>query len=76
VDVKLERYPVPKTMEGYNVDLAFQTVEEACVGMDRIMGKGAGDGVRAKLAAAYEEHRLHGSSMTADMVVCVGRKAQ
>jgi hypothetical protein len=44
--------------------------------MERIVGKGLGDGVRARLAAAYEEHRLHGSSVEFDMVVCIGRKAK
>jgi hypothetical protein len=29
--------------------------------------------MRAKLAAIYEEYRLHGSSVEVNMVVCVGR---
>lgn len=70
------RHPIPKAMHGYQMDLGFQTIEEASIGMDRMMGKGAGDNVRERLAAAYEEHRLYGSSLEADMVVCVGRKAQ
>jgi hypothetical protein len=74
VDVKIKQYPVPKAMNGYQMDLGFQTIEEASIGMDRMVGEGAGDDVRAKLAAAYEEHRLYGSSVDADMIVCVGRK--
>jgi hypothetical protein len=58
------------------MDLSFQTLEEATLGMDRIIGKGFGDGVGAKLTAAYEEHRLHGSSVEFGMIVCVGRKAK
>jgi hypothetical protein len=76
IDVEMRRYSIPKAMHGYQMDLVFQTIEEASVGMDRMVGKGAGDDVRARLAAAYEEHRLYGSSIDADMVVCVGRKAQ
>jgi hypothetical protein len=75
VDVRMEQYPIPKAMHGYQMDLGFQTIEEGSIGMDRMVGKATGDEVRAKLAAAYEEHRIHGSSIEADMVVCVGRKA-
>jgi len=76
VEVKNARYPIHKTMTGYLTDLMFQTLEEASLGLDRINGAGAGDNMRAKLAAAYEEHRIHGSKMEADVVVCVGRKAE
>jgi hypothetical protein len=76
VDVKNERYPIPKAMTGYLTDFLFQTLEEASIGRDRMIGPGAGDDMRAKLKAAYEEHRIHGSILDADMVVCVGKKAE
>ncbi|KAE9378598.1 hypothetical protein N431DRAFT_433727 [Stipitochalara longipes BDJ] len=75
VRVKKELYKAPKTMHGYQMDLLFQTLEEASTGLDRMVGKYAGDELRANVAAAYEEHRLYGSFMEADMIVCVGRKA-
>ncbi len=71
----MAKHPIPKVMTGYQSDLGFQTAEEASVGMDRIQGNRAGDDVRAKIAAAYKEHRVHGTFMEGDMVVYVGRKA-
>jgi hypothetical protein len=41
-----------------------------------MLGASVGDNMRAKLTTAYEEHRVHGSAMEADMVVYVGRKAE
>ncbi|PMD37104.1 hypothetical protein L207DRAFT_636950 [Hyaloscypha variabilis F] len=75
VDVKKEQYSTPNEMHAYQMDLFFQTLEEASIGMDRMRGKGEGDELRTRVAAAYEEHRLCGSLMEADTVVCVGRKA-
>jgi hypothetical protein len=76
VGVKNERYPIHKAMTGYLTDFLFQTLEEASYGADRMLGASVGDNLRAKLMTAYEEHRIHGSAMEADMVVCVGRKAE
>ena len=75
VDVKKEVYPSPEGMHGYEMDLLCQTLEEASNGIDRMVGKSAGDELRSKLAAAYEEHRLYGSLIEADIIVCVGKKA-
>ena len=72
VDVKVEQYPILKELYGYQMDLASDN--RGSIGMDRMIGEGAGDNVRARLAAAYEEHRLYGSAVEADMVVCIGRK--
>jgi hypothetical protein len=43
-------------MYAYQSDLLFQTEEEASFGTDRMLGKAAGDEMRAKVAVAYEEH--------------------
>jgi hypothetical protein len=35
VDVKKEQYSTPNEMHAYQMDLFFQTLEEASIGMDR-----------------------------------------
>lgn len=76
MDVKMAKYPLPKAMTGYMSDLWLETAEEASFGMDRMLGRDASDDMRAKIAAAYEEHRVHGSFTEADMVVRLGRKGK
>jgi hypothetical protein len=72
--VSFQRYPMPKELLGYSQDFMFQTVEEGSYGLDRMLGKAVGDVSREKIGKAYEEHKLHGTVSTADLVVCVGRK--
>jgi hypothetical protein len=50
-------------------DFLFQTLE-ASYGADRMLGTSLVDSMRAKLTAAYEERKIHGSAVEADMIVC------
>jgi hypothetical protein len=72
--VDFKRHPIPKEMLGYNMDVMFQSFTEGSYGLDRMFGTAVGDALRKKMDNAYEEHRLHGTTIEADLVVCVGRK--
>ena len=61
-------------MLGYNQDLMLQIINEVSNGLDRTLGFGAGDTMRSKINHAYDEHRIYGTVIEADLVVCVGRK--
>lgn len=75
--LEFSRIPTPKHTFGFTQDVILLTAEEASHRMDHVKGydgisKGAE--IREGLEEAYKEHRLHGSVMEADLVVCVGRK--
>ena len=74
--VEFKRHTVPKEMLGCNTDFMFQTFIEGSYGLDRMFGTGTGDAFRTKIHNAYVEHRLHGTVIEADLVVCVGRKIE
>ena len=61
-------------MLGYNQDLILQIINEVSNRLDRSLGSGAGDTMRSKVNHAYDEHRIYGTVIEADLVVCVGRK--
>jgi len=77
VNVRMDVHPIPRAFHVYNMELFFQTLVEAVLGIDRNLGPDAGDVAREKIKEAYEEHRVHGSNLgNTDLVVCVGRKAE
>ena len=65
---------MPKEMLGFHQDLMLQTMEEGSYGLDRMLGKDAGDRLRDQIYTAYKEHRIHGTVSAAALVCCVGRK--
>lgn len=61
-------------MLGYHTDLILQTVNEGALGQDHVAGTATGDALRKKVNDAYDEYRIYGTAIQADLVLCVGRK--
>jgi len=72
--VTFDRHPIPKEILGYNQDLILQIMNEVSQWLDRTLGIEAGDVLRTKINHAYDEHRIYGTVIEVDLVVCVGRK--